>query len=134
MIVVPGVSAAPAYTVRHGGADLSCGAQAAESSRSARYRGDRRGSRGASGFPERGGQAGRFIPDEDCPELERATGLAGHPIDRAEDRPCATSGRARGEKVQAQVEAGREGAWANAHVCEQREPRQKRTVQLCGGA
>ena len=60
--------------VRRGRADLSRGVEAAESSRSARHRGDGRGSRKASGFPERGGQAGRAVPHGDCQELERATG------------------------------------------------------------
>jgi hypothetical protein len=59
-----------AYTVRHGGADLSRSAQAAKSSHSARYRGDRRGSRGASGFSERGGQAGRTVPDGNGRKLD----------------------------------------------------------------
>jgi hypothetical protein len=59
-----------AYTVRHGGAELSRGVQAAESSCSSRHSGDRRGTGGASGFPERGGQAGCTVPGGDCPELE----------------------------------------------------------------
>src|ERR1700733_10024163 len=40
---------------------------------SGRYRGDLRGSGGASSVPERRGQFGRAVLDGDYPELERAT-------------------------------------------------------------
>jgi hypothetical protein len=71
------MTAGSAYTVRHGGAELSRGVQAAESSRSARYSGGSRGSGGASGFSERGGKTERTVPDGDCRELVGSSKLNG---------------------------------------------------------